>query len=486
MQPDGGCSCKMADAGAVCLNAVAVVVIQNLQIVPAAFTKKKKSRSRPTNHQHRSLDPRRPAQDAMTSLWKSRRSTEDVHPSAASREPSPSKKSLSDSIGFSSPVDSSPKPTAPPPRKRRGSRAALSTINSVGYELEHEAEVLLSQTDGAASRPPKEPLPTTRPSPPRAPASQSSARDSQSTRSKVHLTRTPSSLLKRVQSADQHKPKPAPPAPESRPANAPREHSKRNMFRYFFGGKAEEPAVAAEDHARKDSLTPEQDLENKLQQLQKKLDETNAALSSRDAEVSTLQNRAEELAADYKIKEAALLQQKNALEEHMVSVVVQQITDARKAERDSVQDGLEKEYNAKLDAIQHEHEAKITALIRDHDATKYSSESLKTELDAQIEKLKADIEEVSAKHTASESRRSEIDWRARLRLSKTRLLRSLLRSRPPLRQRASWSKRFLSSTPLLRSTLPASRSSTARLLPSRLRLNLTSRPRANWNRRSRS
>lgn len=106
--------------------------------------------------------------------------------------------------------------------------------------------------------------------------------------------------------------------------------------------------MAAEDHARKDSLTPEQDLENKLQQLQKKLDETNAALSSRDAEVSTLQNRAEELAADYKIKEAALLQQKNALEEHMVSVVVQQITDARKAERDSVQDGLEKEYNAKL------------------------------------------------------------------------------------------------------------------------------------------
>lgn len=123
------------------------------------------------------------------------------------------------------------------------------------------------------------------------------------------------------------------------------------MLRYFFGGAAQPDAKpeTAEDAPRNDSLVGEaEELRRQLGELQQQLLKANEQLGARDSEVSTLQHRAEELAADYKIKETALMQQKAALEEHMVSVVVQQITDARKAERDSVKEGCEQEYQSKL------------------------------------------------------------------------------------------------------------------------------------------
>ena len=82
--------------------------------------------------------------------------------------------------------------------------------------------------------------------------------------------------------------------------------------------------------------------------LQKQLEDSMNAVESQEVELESLRKETDALKEDFKLKEAALLQQKTALEEHMVSVVVQQIQDARKAEREATATEVKGEYQASL------------------------------------------------------------------------------------------------------------------------------------------
>lgn len=221
-------------------------------------------------------------------------------------------------------------------------RANLSTILSVGDQFEQQVDQQLAQSGG----PVRQPSTSKRESPSR--ASPSSSRSQHSIQPETFTAQQPRrAKLERAAVSDTHALQAAQydGSSDKKPSQP-----KRNMFRYFFGGTAQpEKPETADDAPRSDSLVSEaEELRRQLSEMEKQLEKTNDQLGARDAEVSTLQHRAEELAADYKIKETALMQQKAALEEHMVSVVVQQITDARKAERDSVKEGCEQEYQSKL------------------------------------------------------------------------------------------------------------------------------------------
>lgn len=89
-------------------------------------------------------------------------------------------------------------------------------------------------------------------------------------------------------------------------------------------------------------------LQSELTQCREHLEEARAMVLSRDEEISMLQHHSARLEAKLEKNKTVLTRQKTALEEGMVAVVVQQINDAKKTEREAVKGKCEREHQIAL------------------------------------------------------------------------------------------------------------------------------------------
>ena len=71
-------------------------------------------------------------------------------------------------------------------------------------------------------------------------------------------------------------------------------------------------------------------------------------------EFELLERQSETVRIDFEEKQAALHQEKKTLEDHMVSVVVQQVKEARESERSVVRSTCERDFATKLVSISFE------------------------------------------------------------------------------------------------------------------------------------
>jgi hypothetical protein len=140
-------------------------------------------------------------------------------------------------------------------------------------------------------------------------------------------------------------------ASKTRPGVPKRSTSLRRAYNYIFGAESSTQGQEKQEQAE---TKPEQQppaarigaLESELTQCRAELEEARGMVLSQDGELSELKQRSERLEADAKTKEREWVQQKKVLEERMVTVVVQQIKDARKTERGAVKAECEREHQA--------------------------------------------------------------------------------------------------------------------------------------------
>ena len=168
----------------------------------------------------------------------------------------------------------------------------------------------------------------------------------------------------------------------NRPKLLKRSSSMKRAYNYFFGGPSPAPpspttptdasnteaSRAAPDTPPKtpaaDAFDPEtptargalspseedpsdvqvQKLRAKLAKLEAELKDAKDLVAQQEDSLEALEKERAEFAE----KEASLVQEKKTLEDHMVSVVVQQVKEAKESERHAVKDECEKEYVAKL------------------------------------------------------------------------------------------------------------------------------------------
>lgn len=155
----------------------------------------------------------------------------------------------------------------------------------------------------------------------------------------------------------------------------------KRAYTYFFGGASEAPpspstpttepeasraaldtppkTPAVDTFARQASTAPEvyddeplqvqvEKLRAKLEKVEEQLEEANRVVAQQNDTMEVLEKESDDLRAEFQEKEAALVQEKKTLEDHMVSVVVQQVKEAKESERHAVMDECEKEYITKL------------------------------------------------------------------------------------------------------------------------------------------
>ena len=87
---------------------------------------------------------------------------------------------------------------------------------------------------------------------------------------------------------------------------------------------------------------------------QEELAEANKVVASQNEEFVLLERQSEAVRIDFEEKQAALQQEKKTLEDHMVSVVVQQVKEARESERSVVRSTCERDFATKLVSISFE------------------------------------------------------------------------------------------------------------------------------------
>jgi hypothetical protein len=167
-----------------------------------------------------------------------------------------------------------------------------------------------------------------------------------------------SSSMKRAYNYFFGGPSPAPPSPStptdpSKPADAeasraaPDTPPKTPAAEAFApeAATASEVALPSEDEPAHVQL---EKLKAKLAKAQEQLDEANEVVARQNDAMDNLEKESETLRSEFSEKESALLQEKKTLEDHMVSVVVQQVKEAKESERHAVMEAVEKEYVAKL------------------------------------------------------------------------------------------------------------------------------------------
>ncbi|OCK84300.1 hypothetical protein K432DRAFT_131387 [Lepidopterella palustris CBS 459.81] len=170
----------------------------------------------------------------------------------------------------------------------------------------------------------------------------------------------------------------------SRPRFPRRSSSMRRAYNYFFGGPTAPTTPTTEntaDNTTRDTATPDEapdtpsteapaeipdneladapadspmeapappvtngdeplavqveKLKARLVTVQEELDEANKVVSSQNEEFEALERQSEALKAEYEDKQAALQQEKKTLEDHMVSIVVQQVKETTRCNRRS-------------------------------------------------------------------------------------------------------------------------------------------------------
>ncbi|OCL13049.1 hypothetical protein AOQ84DRAFT_129665 [Glonium stellatum] len=155
----------------------------------------------------------------------------------------------------------------------------------------------------------------------------------------------------------------------------------RRAYNYFFGGpSAPEPTppnTASPATAPPDTPTSETAIEKtvetptaapappetqedeplpvqlekfkaRLAKCQEELTEANKVIASQNIEFEDLERQSEAVRVDFEEKQSALHQEKKTLEDHMVSVVVQQVKEARESERSVVRSACERDFTTKL------------------------------------------------------------------------------------------------------------------------------------------
>lgn len=86
-----------------------------------------------------------------------------------------------------------------------------------------------------------------------------------------------------------------------------------------------------------------QKLKDDLKWYKTELDNAGGIVSSQTTEIERLKSETDELRTQHEKEQASLYEQKKALEDHMVSVVVQQVKEARESERKAVSEKYEKQ-----------------------------------------------------------------------------------------------------------------------------------------------
>lgn len=97
--------------------------------------------------------------------------------------------------------------------------------------------------------------------------------------------------------------------------------------------------------------SPESQIEKlkaKLVRVHEQLSQANRVVQSQNDALDALEHDSKELRTDFQTKEAALTEEKKKLEDHMVSIVVQQVKEAREMERNAVKDECEQQFTTKL------------------------------------------------------------------------------------------------------------------------------------------
>ena len=120
---------------------------------------------------------------------------------------------------------------------------------------------------------------------------------------------------------------------------------------------AETPtAVPAPPETQEDEPLPIQleKLKARLAKCQEELAEANKVVASQNEEFVLLERQSEAVKTEFEEKQAALQQEKKTLEDHMVSVVVQQVKEARESERSVVRSTCERDFATKLVSISFE------------------------------------------------------------------------------------------------------------------------------------
>ncbi len=98
---------------------------------------------------------------------------------------------------------------------------------------------------------------------------------------------------------------------------------------------------------------------------------------AQDKELSSYEINQKKLEAQYKDKEAALRKQKASIEDNIVTVVVQQIRDAQKAEREAVREELGKEHQDALDNLHHKYRSRVAILTQELQDSRSANEQIK-------------------------------------------------------------------------------------------------------------
>lgn len=155
-------------------------------------------------------------------------------------------------------------------------------------------------------------------------------------------------------------------------------------------------------------------LKKKLKHAENELDEAQRIAATQDEHVRSLEGDHEERKKEFEAREASLQQDKKDLEEHMVSVVVQQVREAKAKERNTVRDECEAEFNEKMADVNKEAEelrAKVADLEKQVASYKDEVEKLKGMLDSHQSAgaESVDRSEVEAKEADLASAKSQLE-----------------------------------------------------------------------------
>ncbi|KAI1615610.1 hypothetical protein EDD36DRAFT_433248 [Exophiala viscosa] len=204
-----------------------------------------------------------------------------------------------------------------------------------------------------------------------------------------------------------------------RPAGMPKRSSSfRRAYNYLFNAEssAEKPAEKPmptrkpPDIPRPNASSQSQieALRKELQQCRLDLYEAREIVVSQDQEIQSHEQTTQKLQAQYKEKEASLRRQKASLEENMVAVVVQQIRDAQKAERDAAKEDCRRQHEIAIEDVHHKYNSRVAILTQELHSSRAGNEQIKTDYENQVTSLEAELASFhndleAAKHAIAET-----------------------------------------------------------------------------------
>jgi chromosome segregation ATPase len=136
-------------------------------------------------------------------------------------------------------------------------------------------------------------------------------------------------------------------------------------------------------------------LTKKLAALESELEDAKTLVERQDDTISNIQQEYFEKQKGFEERESALHQDKKDLEEHMVSVVVQQVHDAKAKERVAVIDECEAEFDAKIKEMEKDHMERTSMLeskVAEHESKACGLGNKVAELESQIATVLAALE----------------------------------------------------------------------------------------------